>query len=184
MSSPDQSDAARRQQLQASNDALRGQIDGMLADLRRRTAEIQEKQSEAAAKTHEVTSEDGVITARVDATGTLEQLLLSPKAFERTTPEQLARTITSVVREATGSAQQSLQSDFASLAETPELPDLFAGAPYLADFMPSSGPLVAPPDPAAERAARTGKQSPKPQRERPADDDDEPPQSFMAEGRW
>ncbi|GAB2687000.1 hypothetical protein GCM10027271_57290 [Saccharopolyspora gloriosae] len=186
MSDPDPTGAARRQELRTSNDALRGQIDGMLADLRRRTAEIQEKQTEAAAKTHEVVSDDGVVTARVDATGTLEQLLLSTKAFDRTTPEQLARTITSVVREATGNAQQSLQSDFAALAETPDLPDVFAGAPSLTDFLPSSGPLVAPPDPAAERAARTGKQPPaqQPSTRRDDADDDEPPQSFMTEGRW
>lgn len=185
MSDPDPTGAARRQELRTSNDALRGQIDGMLADLRRRTAEIQEKQTEAAAKTHEVVSEDGVITARVDATGTLDQLLLSAKAFERTTPEQLARAITSVVREATGSAQQSLRSDFAALAEPPDLPDVFAGAPSLADFLPS-GPLVAPPDPATERAARTGKQPPVQQAGTRRDDadDDEPPQSFMTEGRW
>ncbi|MFR9730236.1 YbaB/EbfC family nucleoid-associated protein [Saccharopolyspora sp. MS10] len=181
MSVPDRSGEARRHELRASNDALRGQIDGMLADLRRRTAEIQQKQTEAASRIHEVTSEDGVITARVDATGTLEQLLLSPKAFERTTPEQLARGITSVVREATGGAQQSLRSEFAALAEDPELPDLFAGAPSLTDFLPSSGPLVTPPDPAAERAARAGGEAPA---RRSDDEDDEPPRSFLREGRW
>ncbi|MDR7302457.1 YbaB/EbfC family nucleoid-associated protein [Haloactinomyces albus] len=93
---------ARRRELEARNAGLRTQIDSMLSDLQR-------KQAEAAQRTHEVASEDGMVTARVDATGTLEELTLSPKTFERSSPESLARAITSVVREASGGAQQARQ---------------------------------------------------------------------------
>ncbi|GAA2776027.1 YbaB/EbfC family nucleoid-associated protein [Saccharopolyspora taberi] len=156
MSARDESDpAARRRELENRNAALHGQIDGMLADLRRRTAEIQEKQAEAAQRTHQLTSEDGMVTATVDASGTLQKLELSPKAFERGTPDRLAATITSLIREATGTAQQSLQAEFAGLAETPDLPSIVEGAPMLQDFFNSS-PLFTPPDPATERASRTG----------------------------
>ena len=77
---------ARRRELQARNEGLRSQIDNMMSDLRRRTDELQERQAEVAGTVHEVTSEDRMVTARVDATGTLQELTLSPKAFERTSP--------------------------------------------------------------------------------------------------
>ena len=181
VSARDESDpAARRQELENRNTALRGQIDSMLSDLRRRTAEIQEKQAEAAQKTHELTSEDGLVTATVDASGTLQKLELSPKAFERGTPDRLAATITSLIREATGTAQQSLQADFAGLAETPDLPSIVEGAPMLQDFFNNS-PLFTPPDPAAERAGRTGA-NPRPAAE-PEYDEDFGDDSFMDDGR-
>jgi DNA-binding protein YbaB len=206
----DSDDIAQRREKEARNTALRHQIDNMLSDLRRRTQELQEKQADAAQKTHEVTSEDGVVTAKVDATGTLQELTLSPKAFERSTPERLARTITSVIREATGSAAQTLQADFAPLTTAPELPDIVPGAPSLDDFLPT-GPLVTPPDPATERAQRTGTEPPASQPSTPAsqpstpasqqgppqrgpapgrrtgrddDFDDDPPETFMTGGRW
>lgn len=202
MSGRDGADPARRQQLENGNAALRGQIDTMLSDLRRRTREMQDRQAETAQKTYEVTSEDGMVTAKVDATGTLQHLELSPKAFERSAPDRLARTITSVIREASGSAQQSLQADFAGLADAPDLPSIFDGAPSFQDFL-SNGPLVTPPDPATERAQRNGAEPPPPppqpstppsaqqgeaprrDRDQPDDDfDDDPPESFMAGGRW
>ena len=117
--------------LAARNAALRNQIDDMLADLRERTAQLREKQDAAAAKTHEVTSEDGVITVRVDATGIVQQLSLGPKAFERSTPEGLAEQITSVIREATGTAQRELRAEV--LAHRGDPGDVLAqvGAPDL-----------------------------------------------------
>ncbi|GAA4865930.1 hypothetical protein GCM10025787_59710 [Saccharopolyspora rosea] len=141
--------------LAARNAALRNQIDDMLADLRERTAQLQEKQDAAAAKTHEVTSEDGVITVRVDATGIVQQLSLGPKAFERATPERLAEQITSVIREATGTAQRELRAEFASFTESPGFAGV-PGIPELPDFLPTRS-LVQTPDPAAERARRAGK---------------------------
>ncbi|MER7083981.1 Conserved DNA-binding protein YbaB [Saccharopolyspora kobensis] len=143
---------AGRQDLAARNAALRDQIDNMLSDLRRRTAEIQEKQDAAARQTFEVASDDGMVTVRVDATGTVQELALSSKAFERTTPEKLARSITSVIREASGTAQRRLQSEFAPLADTSDVPDV-PGVPSLAGLL-NRGPLVQPPDPELERRQR------------------------------
>ncbi|QUH00955.1 YbaB/EbfC family nucleoid-associated protein [Saccharopolyspora erythraea] len=194
MSARDGSDpAARQQDLENRNAALRGQIDSMLSDLRRRTAEIQQKQAEAAARTHEISSEDGMVTATVDASGTLQKLELSPKAFERSTPDRLARTITSLIREATGTAQQALHSEFAGLAETPDLPSIVDGAPMLQDFFNGS-PLFTPPDPQAEReeraaagsssqAAPSRPASPPQVRTAPEDDYDDDFDSFMDDRR-
>ncbi|MER7015663.1 YbaB/EbfC family nucleoid-associated protein [Saccharopolyspora sp. NPDC000359] len=160
---------AGRQDLAARNAALRDQIDTMLSDLRRRTAGIQEKQEAAARQTVEIASDDGMVTVRVDATGTLQELALSPKAFERTTPEKLARSITSVVREASGTAQRQLQSEFAPLADVSAVPEV-PGVPSLAGLL-RQGPLVEPPDPDAERRQRREDDAATPASNRP-----EPPQ--------
>lgn len=179
---------ARRRELQARNEGLRSQIDNMMSDLRRRTDELQERQAEVAGTVHEVTSEDRMVTARVDATGTLQELTLAPKAFERTSPERLARTITSVIREASGAAQQQLHEKFEPMTrDVPDLSDILPGAPSFQDFL--TNPLGAPPDPAAERAKRGGTAPPPPTsnpRNTPVDDyddEDEPPGSFMVGGR-
>lgn len=141
----------------ARNAALRNQIDDMLADLRKRTADIQEKQAAAAQQTFEVSSDDGMVNVRVDATGTVQEVRLSDKAFERTNPEKLARAITSVIREASGTAQRRLQSTFAPEADVSNVPEL-PGVPSLQSLI-SSGPLVEPPDPDAERAQRRTEES-------------------------
>ncbi|MDI2030839.1 YbaB/EbfC family nucleoid-associated protein [Saccharopolyspora sp. TS4A08] len=141
----------------ARNAALRNQIDDMLDDLRKRTADIQEKRESAARQTFEATSDDGLVSARVDATGTVQEVRLSDKAFERTNPEKLARSITSVIREASGTAQRQLQSEFAPLADTSHVPEV-PGMPSLQGLL-NSGPLVAPPDPEAERAQRRSEES-------------------------
>ncbi|RKT82896.1 Conserved DNA-binding protein YbaB [Saccharopolyspora antimicrobica] len=171
---------AGRQDLAARNAALRDQIDTMLSDLRRRTAGIQEKQDAAARQTFEVASDDGMVTVRVDATGTVQELALSSKAFERTTPEKLARSITSVIREASGTAQRQLQSEFAPLADTSDVPEI-PGVPSLAGLL-TRGPLVQPPDPELERrqrreedtaAASSNRSEPPQVRTKPEDDWDD-----------
>ncbi len=184
-----------RSEMRARSAEMRSQIDGLVEDFRRRTQEIQERQAEAAAKTHEVTSEDGMVTVRVDANGTLLELTLSPKTFERSSPGRLASTITSVIREASGSAHQYLREQFEPLTrDAPDLADLIPGAPSVKDILSSSDhPLGAHPDPAAEQARRTGTGSPAPpsdSRSRVAEDfgdddeyDDDPPDSFMVGGR-
>lgn len=198
---------ARKRELEARNAGLRGQIDSMLADLQKRTAELNEAREEAAARTTEVTSQDGMVTVRVDAVGTLQELTLAPKAFERSTPDKLARTITSVIREATGGAQQSLQDTFAPMTEPgPDISEVVSGLPSFKEIFGGLGPLVTPPDPAAERAQQTGSPAPaspppappappaqsappaqpRPSRRAaPADDfDDDPPDSFLTGGKW
>jgi DNA-binding protein YbaB len=176
--------------MQARNAEMRSHIDSLMEDFRKRTQEIQERQAEAAAKTHEVTSDDGMVTVKVDANGTLQELTLSPKAFERSSPGRLAGTITSVIREASGSAHQYLREQFEPLTQdTPDLADLIPGAPSFKDILSSENhPLGAHPDPGSEQAKRTGSQPPESApgpRSRVADDDydDDPPDSFMLGGR-
>ncbi len=188
MTVPEEPDpAASRQEKENRNAALRGRIDDMLSDLRRRTGDLRDKQAEAARRSHEVTSEDGVVTARVDATGTLQELTLADKAFDRVSPERLARTITSVVREASGGAQQTLRTEFEALAQAPDPADIAPGFSGMSDLFPS-GPLVEPPDPAAERTGRaeseaSSRRNPRRQADT-GDTDEDPPDSFMAGGRW
>lgn len=175
--------------MQARNAEMRSQIDDLMEDFRKRTQEIQERQAEAAGKTHEVTSEDGMVTVEVDANGTLQKLALSPKTFERSSPERLADAITSLIRQASGSAHQYLREQFEPLTrDAPDLADLVPGAPSLKDLLSADDhPLGARPDPAAERAKRTGTEPPAAteSRSRVADDyyDDEPPESFLLGGR-
>lgn len=147
-----------REEKASRNAALRNQIDDMLADLRKRTADLQDKQEAAAQQTFEASSDDGMVTVRVDATGTVQEVRLSDKAFERTNPEKLARTITSVIREASGTAQRRLQSEFAPEADVSNVPEV-PGMPSLQGLI-NSGPLVEPPDPDAERARRRSQESP------------------------
>ena len=146
-----------REEKAARNAALRNQIDDMLADLRKRTADIQDKQEAAAQRTFEASSDDGMVTVRVDATGTVQEVRLSDKAFERTNPEKLARTVTSVIREASGTAQRNLQSTFSAEADVSNVPEV-PGMPSLQGLI-NSGPLVEPPDPDAERARRRSEES-------------------------
>lgn len=141
----------------ARNAALRNQIDDMLADLRERTTAIEEKQDEAAQRSFEVSSDDGMITVRVDATGTVQEVRLSDKAFQRTTPDKLAAGITSVIREASGTAQRQLRSTFAPEADTSNVPEV-PGMPSLQGLLRGT-PLVEPPDPDAERARRRSEES-------------------------
>ena len=184
---------ARREGLEARNAGLRSQIDSMLSDLRRRTAQLGEKREEAAQRTTEVTSRDGLVTVSVDAVGTVRELTLAAKAFERTTPERLGHTITSVLREAAGRAQQGLQETFGPTTEDgPEIADVVSGVPEFKDVVGAAGPLVPPPDPAAERArqasdpssAASGRNRSRSARSQPDDHDDEPPSSFLVRSSW
>lgn len=182
-------DDLTRSEMQARNTEMRAQIDGLVEDFRKRTQEIRQRQAEAAGKTHEVSSEDGMVTVEVDANGTLQQLTLSPKTFERSSPERLAGTILSVIRQASGSAHQYLREQFEPLTrDAPDLADLVPGAPSVQDLLSADDhPLGAHPDPAAEKAKRTGTAPPaaaSDSRSRVADDyDDEPPESFLIGGR-
>jgi DNA-binding protein YbaB len=162
----------------ARNAALRNQIDDMLDDLRKRTADLQEKQAAAAQQTFEASSDDGMVNVRVDATGTVQEVRLSDKAFERTNPEKLARSITSVIREASGTAQRQLQSTFAAEADVSNVPEV-----------PGVPSLVEPPDPDAERArrrseeAQTGRAAAAPQVQAAPDDWDDDWESNRRGGR-
>jgi DNA-binding protein YbaB len=125
------------ERLAERNAELRHQVDGMLGELRRRTEELKEAQERMSQLTGEARSQDGVVTARVDMTGALTSLTLSPRAFDQGTPEQLAAQITKVVKQAAGSVRGEVQreaSQFTDSQDMIDLPDLVPGAPSLREL--------------------------------------------------
>lgn len=173
MSDPDQ-----RAALEARNAALRTQVNSMLANLERQTSALRDAQAQAQAATGRATSPDGLVTAEVNASGIATDLRLAPTAFDRNSPERLARSILQVLQQAAGDARQKADAALAPLREgMPDLPDLFPGAPALKDLMPK-------PMPVPDQAHQQHQQPPAaPRPPRPADDDDEPG-PIMREDKW
>ncbi|GAA2663787.1 MULTISPECIES: YbaB/EbfC family nucleoid-associated protein [Actinosynnema] len=125
--------------LAARNAQLRDTLDSVMREVRQRTEALKDVQAAVAALSGRASSPDGSVTAVVDSTGVLDRLELGPRAFERSTPEQLARTITAVVRQAAGSVRDQVSGAMAPLAEDGEpridLPDILPGAPSLRDML-------------------------------------------------
>jgi DNA-binding protein YbaB len=88
----------RRAELEARNAAMREQVDSLLAELHKKTAEVREAQAQAMAITATAVSKDGSVRATVDSGGALTSLEFSPNAFERSTPDKLARLATKFLR--------------------------------------------------------------------------------------
>ncbi|WP_440901201.1 YbaB/EbfC family nucleoid-associated protein, partial [Actinosynnema sp.] len=137
--------------LAARNAQLRDTLDSVMREVRQRTEALKDVQAAVAALSGRASSPDGAVTAVVDATGVLDRLELSPRAFERSTPEQLARTITQVVRQAAGSVREQVSGAVAPLAEDGgrlvDLPDVLPGAPSLRDVLRVEQRDVPPPPP-------------------------------------
>jgi DNA-binding protein YbaB len=154
-------------ELEARNAALRGQVDTMLANLERQTAELKQAQAEAMAKVGRATSQDGLVEVTVNAGGIVTGVTFAPAAFERSTPEKLGQSVVATIQRAALAAREQADAVLAPYQENvPDLPDLFPGMPSLKDLIPTPPPVVPP-------AA-------------PRQDDDEPPESFMDQrgGRW
>jgi len=154
-------------ELEARNAALRGQVDTMLANLERQTAQLKEAQAEAMAKVGRATSQDGLVEVTVNAGGVVTGVTFAPAAFERSTPEKLGQSVVATIQQAALVAREQVDALLAPYQENvPDLPDLFPGMPSLKDLIPTPPPVV----------------QPQPQRQ----DDDEPPESFMDRrgGRW
>lgn len=152
-------------ELEARNAALRGQVDTMLANLERQTAQLKEAQAEAMAKVGRATSQDGLVEVTVNAGGIVTDVRFAPAAFERSTPEKLAQSVVATIQRAALAAREQADAVLAPYQENvPDLPDLFPGMPSLKDLIPAPPPVVPPVvPPVAPRH----------------DDDDEPPESFM-----
>lgn len=84
------------------------QIDQMMAGLQAHTARIREQQSSAMSATGSARSQDGTVHAVVDATGVLTSLTIEPNAFDRTTPDKLARTVVATAQAAAAKARGQL----------------------------------------------------------------------------
>ncbi|QFZ23249.1 YbaB/EbfC family nucleoid-associated protein [Saccharothrix syringae] len=131
----------------------RARVDELLADYRRSRDQLASVQRDLARVSGSATSPDGVVTAVVDARGTLTDLELTDAAY-RLRPAQLAQLVVRTAREAAAKAAERTYQ-----ALEPVLPagtDPEALVRGTADLRPEE---VAPPEPAARR--------------RPADDDED-----------
>jgi DNA-binding protein YbaB len=154
--------ADRRAQLEARNAAMRENVAALMSDLRRRTADLADAQARANAVTGKATSEDGLVRAEVNPAGVLTNLEFSWAAFDRYTPESLAKAVLKTSQSAARSAREQVEGALAPAQEgTPDLSDLFEGAPSFAD-------LLRPPAPGDD----TGHDDPPP-RPGPARDEDD-----------
>jgi DNA-binding protein YbaB len=162
----------RRAELEARNAAMREQVDSLMSELHRKTAEVREAQARAMAITASATSPDGSVTASVDSAGALTSLEFSPNAFERTTPDKLARVATETVIAAVAKSRTELNEVLSAAQQGPsiDLSEMLPGVPSLADLIPPAPPVPAPP-------------AQQPPRRRPADDDEEGG-SVMERGGW
>ncbi len=195
-------DSAR---LEARNAAMKDQVDTLLEQFERQTAQLREAQDAASQLAATVVSQDGLVRATIDATGTLSKLEIQPNAFERTNPAQLANTVLTLVRQGSLQVKQQVAELMAPITEgLPDLSDLIDGAPSLQGLMPAipdfladeeesapaksdedfedpllrnDAPPPAPPAPPVPPAPK-----PIPKRVRQDDDEEEPPSSWLTRG--
>ncbi|WP_244199727.1 YbaB/EbfC family nucleoid-associated protein [Amycolatopsis thailandensis] len=197
-------DSAR---LEARNAAMKDQVDTLLEQFERQTAQLREAQDAASQTSATVVSQDGLVRATIDATGTLAKLEIQPNAFERTNPAQLANTVLTLVRQGSLQVKQQVADLMAPITEgLPDLSDLIEGAPSLQGLMPSipdflaeeeeeapaksdedfDAPLMlkddAPPPPPPPSAPPAPKPIPKRVRQTRDDDEEEPPSSWLTRG--
>lgn len=154
--------AARRAELEARNAAMRENVENLMADLRRRTADLADAQAQAAAVTGSATSPDGLVEAKVNPAGVLTDLRFAPAAFQRSTPEKLARLVIETAQTAARSAREQVEGALAPLQGQTDLADLVEGAPSFADLLRPPPP---PPTTTAEAPRRQGRHA--------GDDDDD-----------
>lgn len=128
--------ADRRARLEARNAAMRENVAALMGDLRRRTADLADAQAKANAVTGKATSEDGLVRAEVNPAGVLTNIEFSWAAFDRYTPETLSKAVLQTVQSAARSAREQVDGALAPLTEdTPDLSDLFDGAPSFRDLL-------------------------------------------------
>ena len=128
----------RRAQMEARNAAMRQQVNSLLAGLNRQSAALQEAQVQAAEVTGRATSADGLVTVTVNAVGIVTDVQFAPSAFDRSTPDKLARSVVTVTQQAASAAQRQVEDVLApARGELPDLPDVVRGAPSLKDLLPN-----------------------------------------------
>lgn len=187
-----------RARLEARNAAMKDQVDTLLENFERQTAQLRDAQAAAAETTAQVASSDGLVRATIDAGGSLAKLEFAPNTFERTTPAQLANTVQTLVRQGSLQVKQKIADLMAPITEgLPDLADLVEGAPSLAGLVPpipefvEEEPAPAPrpesledPDAGAIMRNEQPVAPPAPKRPRPprADEDEEPPSSWLTRG--
>jgi hypothetical protein len=88
--------------------SAQAQVDGVVAELQARALRLRERQASALSVTGEERSRDGSVHAVVDATGVVTSLELAPSAFDRNTPDKLARTVVATIQAAAAKARAQL----------------------------------------------------------------------------
>ncbi|WP_447002634.1 YbaB/EbfC family nucleoid-associated protein [Saccharothrix isguenensis] len=177
-----------RARLEARNAAMKEQVNGLLDTFNRQAEMLRDAQAAAARTTASLTSKDGLVRASVDSSGVLTHLEFAPSAFERSTPEALARSVLQLARDGASQVKQQVNDLMSPLTEgLPDLSDLVEGAPSLSALLPRFDapppPPVTPDDGSFEDrsalAARTEPAPPPPptaarRRTASSDDDDQP----------
>jgi DNA-binding protein YbaB len=115
---------------------------------------LQETQAQAMAITATAVSKYGAVRASVDSAGALTSLEFSANAFERTTPDKLARLATETVQQAVAKARTELNEVLAPAQQGPsiDLSEMLPGVPSLADLIPKP-PVVPQPSTQSRRPA-------------------------------
>jgi DNA-binding protein YbaB len=122
----------RRVQLEARNATMRQQVNSLLAGLDRQTAALHSAQAQVAEVTNQATSADGLVMVTVNAAGIVTDVEFAQSAFDRGTPDKLARSVLAVIQQAAADAQQKVEAVLAPVrGDLPDLPDVFPGAPSL-----------------------------------------------------
>ncbi|WP_156756199.1 YbaB/EbfC family nucleoid-associated protein [Actinokineospora pegani] len=148
--------------LRARNTAAKEQVDGLLDTFRRQTEALREAQEAASRASASLTSKDGLVRVSVDSSGALSALDLAPSAFDRSTPEALARTVLELARQGAAQVRQQVSDLMTPVSGgLPDFGDLFDDAPSLRGLMADI------PVPTATAAAE------------PRVDDDEAPDSWL-----
>ncbi|HEX3784553.1 MAG TPA: YbaB/EbfC family nucleoid-associated protein [Pseudonocardiaceae bacterium] len=134
-----------RARLEARSAVLREKVTELSGEFDKRAAQLAQAHQAAAALVAELTSPDDTVRMRIDSSGMLTQLWLSPTAFDRTSPEALARTISDLVRRGTTQVRRQAAELMRPLTEgLPDVSDLVPGVPSLTDMLPKI-PEDAPP---------------------------------------
>ncbi|MGH8964866.1 MAG: YbaB/EbfC family nucleoid-associated protein [Actinomycetes bacterium] len=129
----------RRARLEARNAAMRRQVDSLLDGLNRQTEALKSVQAQAGEVTSQATSADGLVTVTVNAAGIVTDVQFAPSAFDRGTPDKLARSVVAVIQQAAADVQRKVDAVLAPIrADLPDLPDAFPGAPALRDLLPAN----------------------------------------------
>ncbi|MGW5315706.1 YbaB/EbfC family nucleoid-associated protein [Nocardia thailandica] len=132
----------------AGNDALRAEIESMLASYERDSAELVAAQQRAVEPVT-VWSDDNLVRVTANVTGVID-VHLEPEAFKRSTPATLGATVTATIQEAARRAT-SLRAEALDrfTGSMPDLPDLVPGAPSAKDLLarltPPAPETVTPP---------------------------------------
>ncbi|WP_414936548.1 YbaB/EbfC family nucleoid-associated protein [Amycolatopsis sp. cmx-11-51] len=185
---------------------MKDQVDTLLEQFERQTAQLRDAQDAASQLAATVVSQDGLVRATIDSTGTLSKLEIQPNAFERTNPAQLANTVLTLVRQGSLQVKQQVAELMAPITEgLPDLSDLIEGAPSLQGLMPVIPDFLAeeeepapvksdadfedpllrkddvPPPPPAPPVPPAPKPIPKRVRQQD-DNEEEPPSSWLTRG--